>query len=73
MTKVISFKTSDENYDRLKKSGKTFRGVLEPLLIDFFNKERSIPHCIPKETENRYQQACKEVDEFFEAENDNRD
>ena len=67
MVKVVSFKTSDENYDRLKKSGKTFRGILEPLLIDFFNKERSILRCIPKETEDRYQQTCREVDEFLEG------
>ena len=73
MTKVVSFKVEDKIYDKLKNTNRTFRQILEPLLIDYLNEKHSILHRIPKETENRYQQVCKEVDEFFEAENDNRD
>ena len=33
--KVVSFKTSDEIYNKLKQTGKSFRSILEPLLSQY--------------------------------------
>jgi len=33
--KVVSFKVSDEIYDKMKNTGKTFKELLEPLITDY--------------------------------------
>jgi len=68
MTKVVSFKTSDEIYNKLKGSGKSFGATIEPLLIDFFNAKHSIHASIPKETLTEYVDICKWLDSILEAE-----
>lgn len=32
MSKVISFKVSDEDYDKLRESGKSFKEIFEPMV-----------------------------------------
>ena len=66
--KVISFKVSSEIYDKLKESGKSFREILEPFVINLFNdKDRYTPH-IPIETPVDYESICKWLDSITEAE-----
>lgn len=55
MDKVISFKVDESIYDKMKATGLTFRQQLEPLLIDCFNDNDSIPLCIPIEKPNEEQ------------------
>lgn len=49
MNKVISFKIDEKIYDKLKSEGKSFRAILEPLLIDYLSKKDGIPASIPQE------------------------
>lgn len=65
---VVSFRISEELYNKLKESGKTFREILEPLLIDFFNAKHSIHASIPKETLTEYVDICHWLDSILEAE-----
>lgn len=68
MTKVVSFKTSDEIYNKLKESGKSFRSIIEPLVINFFNDKGRYTHHIPKETLTEYVDICGWLDSILEAE-----
>jgi hypothetical protein len=68
MTKVVSFKTSDEIYNKLKESGKSFRSIIEPLVINFFNDNGRYTHHIPKETLTGYVDICRWLDSIKGAE-----
>lgn len=68
MTKVVSFKTSDEIYNKLKKSGKSFRSIIEPLVINFFNEGPRYTYHIPKERLTGYVDICNWLDLILEAE-----
>lgn len=63
---VVSFRISEELYNKLKESGKTVIEILEPLLIDFFNAKHIIHASIPKETEFSYDDIDKTVDAVLE-------
>ena len=68
MTKVVSFKTSDEIYNKLKESGKSFRSIIEPLVINFLNNNGRYTHIYPKETLTEYVDICNWLDSIKEAE-----
>ena len=64
--KVVSFKTSDENYSRLKDIGKSFREVLEPLLSKYLEnppQEKEYTGGIPTYSLDKY----NEVRRFIES------
>jgi len=67
MTKVVSFKVSNEIYAKLKDTGKTFKEQLEPLIKDYFTEKPCIHQGIPKETTNYdYESICKWLDSIKE-------
>jgi hypothetical protein len=66
--KVVSFKTSDEIYNKLKESGKSFRSIIEPLVINFFNEEPRYTRNIRKQTLMGYVDICKWLDSIKGAE-----
>ena len=68
VTKVVSFKTSDEIYNKFKKSGKSFRSIIEPLVINFFNEGPRYTRNIRKQTLTGYVDICNWLDSILEAE-----
>jgi len=63
MTKVVSFKVSDEIYDMMKNTGKTFRELLEPLVNDYFTGNTRILQGIPKLiTDYDHESICRWLD-----------
>ena len=64
MTKVISFKVSDDVYDSLKSLDGTFRDILLPLVENYLNEHQtpeytqSIRHDTPK----TYNEICTWLD-----------
>ena len=66
--KVVSFKTSDEVYNQLKSLNKSFREVLEPLLVDYLQyleSKASIHEGIPKKETLSYEDVKTIVDELI--------
>jgi len=62
--KVISFKVSDNTYDRLRSLNKTFKEIVEPLVLNYLNSlnENEYTLCIRKETRDKYSEACEYID-----------
>jgi len=66
--KVISFKVEDEIYNQLKSLNKSFREVLEPLLIDylqFLQSKASIHNGIQTKEALSYQDIAIIIDELI--------
>ncbi len=66
--KVVSFKTSIEIYNKLKQSDKSFREIIEPLVINFLSDKGRYTSHIPKETLTDYVDICYWLDSIIEAE-----
>ena len=67
MTKVVSFKVSDEIYDKMKNTGKTFKELLEPLITDYFTEKTRIRQGIPKvTTDYDHESICCWLDSLVE-------
>ena len=65
LDKVISFKTSDRVYNELKSLNKSFRTVLEPLLIDYLNnlqRKESIHKSIQTKESKSYEDVVQIID-----------
>jgi hypothetical protein len=67
MSKVISFKVSDNTYVRLKSLNKTFKEIVEPLVLNYLNSfnEKEYTPRIRKETRDKYKEACEYIDTFL--------
>jgi len=69
MTKVVSFKVSDETYYKMKDTGKTFKELLEPLITDYFTEKIRIRQGIPKvTTDYDHESICSWLDSIIEDE-----
>lgn len=53
MVKVLSFKTSDELYNKVKATGKTTREILEPLLIKYLSEREGYTNSKPQNSNNQ--------------------
>lgn len=64
MTKVISFKVSDEVYNRLKSLDGTFRDILMPLVKNFLNESQTpeYTHSIRYDRPKTHDEICTWLD-----------
>lgn len=79
MDKVVSFKTSHEVYNKLKALNKTFRELIEPLVIDRLeqsehieNKRNEVKYTgsIPSCFNCKYQNLCLVIDKHLHLRGD---
>ena len=80
MSKVVSFKTSNGIYDQLKSLNKSFRELIEPLVVDMLKQSldvenkrnpRQYTHSIPTKEVKSYDIVVEEVDVILKRLNAN--